>query len=274
VANTFLGKPDLALLTLTQLAEHVAAIRDVVDLPLLVDGDTGFGNPVNTHHTVRVLERAGASGIQLEDQTFPKRCGHFDGKDVVPVGEMVQKVRGRGGQPHGPGLPRRRPHRRGGDRGRGIRRRTRQPLPRGGADVAFVEAPGDVAELRFVADHVEGPVLANLVEGGRTPDGASRRAGGDGLRGGAVRQPHPAGRRRRDVARGGDVRGASIWTRDLGRAHRLAAEVRAGVVWVNCFGTLDYGVPFGGFGQSGWGREHGVEGIELFSETKAVVAAL
>jgi phenylacetaldehyde dehydrogenase len=61
---------------------------------------------------------------------------------------------------------------------------------------------------------------------------------------------------------------------DLGRAHRLAAEVRAGVVWVNCFGTLDYGVPFGGFGQSGWGREHGVEGIELFSETKTVVAAL
>ncbi|MGY9013898.1 MAG: isocitrate lyase/PEP mutase family protein, partial [Rhodospirillales bacterium] len=92
VTNTYLGKPDLALISLTQLADHVAAMRDVVDIPLIVDADTGFGNAVSTSHTIQVLERSGANCIQLEDQIFPKRCGHFAGKDVAPTGEMVQKI--------------------------------------------------------------------------------------------------------------------------------------------------------------------------------------
>ena len=93
VSNTFLGLPDLSFLTLTQLADHVAAIRDAVDIPLIVDADTGFGNAVSVGHTVRVLERAGASCIQIEDQVFPKRCGHFEGKQVIPMNEMIAKLK-------------------------------------------------------------------------------------------------------------------------------------------------------------------------------------
>lgn len=92
IANTFLGVPDIGLLTLTQLADHVASMSDAVSIPLVVDIDTGFGNAVGVGHTVRVLERAGASALQIEDQTFPKRCGHFSGKEVVSRDEMVGKI--------------------------------------------------------------------------------------------------------------------------------------------------------------------------------------
>ena len=91
--NTFLGMPDIGLITGTDLAGHVAAMRDAVALPLVVDADTGFGNAINVGRSVRTLERAGASAIQLEDQDFPKRCGHFSGKSVIPKAEMVQKIR-------------------------------------------------------------------------------------------------------------------------------------------------------------------------------------
>ena len=80
LTNTYLGLPDLGFMDLSQVANHVMAIRCVIDLPLLVDVDTGFGNAINVTHTVRVLEQAGASAIQIEDQHAPKRCGHFDGK--------------------------------------------------------------------------------------------------------------------------------------------------------------------------------------------------
>ncbi|MGC2686124.1 MAG: isocitrate lyase/PEP mutase family protein, partial [Pseudolabrys sp.] len=93
IANMSLGVPDIGLVTLSELAEHVAAICDAVTVPVLADADTGFGNPVNMARTVRVLERSGAAGIQIEDQIFPKKCGHFKGKDVVPLGEMIQKIR-------------------------------------------------------------------------------------------------------------------------------------------------------------------------------------
>ena len=93
IANMSLGVPDVGLVTLTELAEHVAQICDVVSVPVLADADTGFGNPVNMTRTVAVLERAGAAGIQIEDQVFPKKCGHFKGKDVIPLAEMVQKIK-------------------------------------------------------------------------------------------------------------------------------------------------------------------------------------
>src|SRR6266700_5579019 len=92
IANSFLGIPDNGLVTLTELVEHVAAIRDVFPGPLMVDADTGFGNAMNMIRTVKLLERAGADAIQIEDQVFPKRCGHFDGKEVIPAAEMVAKV--------------------------------------------------------------------------------------------------------------------------------------------------------------------------------------
>src|SRR2546423_1940397 len=93
IANTYLGIPDNGLVTLSELADHVAAIRDVFAGPLMVDADTGFGNAMNMVRTVKLLERAGADAIQIEDQVFPKRCGHFDGKEVIPSAEMVAKVK-------------------------------------------------------------------------------------------------------------------------------------------------------------------------------------
>ena len=93
VTNTFLGMPDLGLLTVTELARHVAAMADAVDIPLVVDADTGFGNALNVQRTVRELERAGAAAIQIEDQVSPKKCGHFEGKEVISTAEMVGKIR-------------------------------------------------------------------------------------------------------------------------------------------------------------------------------------
>ena len=93
IANTFLGMPDNGLVTMTELVDHVAAIRDVFPGPLVVDMDTGFGNALNTMRAVRALERAGANALQIEDQVFPKRCGHFAGKEVIPAAEMVAKIK-------------------------------------------------------------------------------------------------------------------------------------------------------------------------------------
>lgn len=93
VTNMWLGLPDQGFMGLAEIADHTARIRDAVELPLLVDADTGFGNALNVYHTVRTLERAGADGIQLEDQVAPKRCGHFSGKDVISTDEAVGKIK-------------------------------------------------------------------------------------------------------------------------------------------------------------------------------------
>src|ERR1700732_2616572 len=93
IANMFLGVPDVGIISLPELAQHTAATRDAVSLPLIVDADTGFGNAINVGHTVRALERAGANAIQLEDQVMPKRCGHFSGKAVISTDEMTGKVK-------------------------------------------------------------------------------------------------------------------------------------------------------------------------------------
>src|SRR5258707_4511454 len=93
IANPALGVPDLGLVTLTELVDHVAAISDAVALPLIADADTGFGNALNLRRAVRLLERAGANAIQIEDQVFPKRCGHFEGKAVIAAAAMVQKIK-------------------------------------------------------------------------------------------------------------------------------------------------------------------------------------
>ena len=93
VANMHLGAPDVGLTTMTEVSETIAAIADAVSLPIIADADTGFGNAVNMVRTVRTFERAGVAGIQIEDQVFPKKCGHFSGKDVISRDEMVQKVK-------------------------------------------------------------------------------------------------------------------------------------------------------------------------------------
>jgi 2-methylisocitrate lyase-like PEP mutase family enzyme len=104
IANTFFGVPDIGLVTVSELAAHVAAIREAFAGPLVVDADTGFGNAVNVVRTVQLLERAGADALQIEDQVFPKRCGHFEGKEVIPAAEMVAKIKAAVDTRHDPDL--------------------------------------------------------------------------------------------------------------------------------------------------------------------------
>ncbi len=170
VANMYLGAPDIGLTTLTEVANHVAAIADAVALPLLVDADTGFGNAVNMVRTVRVLERAGAAGLQIEDQVFPKKCGHFAGKEVVPLGEMLAKIKAAVDT------------RRDGDLQIVARTDARAILGlqaaidragamiEAGADATFVEAPTSADELAVVARDLPVPQVANVVFGGLTPE--------------------------------------------------------------------------------------------------------
>jgi 2-methylisocitrate lyase-like PEP mutase family enzyme len=168
-ANSGLGVPDIGLVTATEMRDHVARIVDVVGIPLVVDADTGFGNAINIGRTVRQFERAGAAALQIEDQVFPKRCGHFEGKDVIPAQEMVQKVRAAVDARSSESLL--------------IIARTdvravstlEEALERAhmyqeaGADVLFVEAPISVEEMRTIGQQLDGPLIANMVEGGKTP---------------------------------------------------------------------------------------------------------
>lgn len=171
VAFTRLGRPDIGLTTMTEVAEVISNIRERIDIPIIVDGDTGFGNALNVQRTVRLFERMGASGIQLEDQTLPKRCGHLDGKTLVSVDEMLGKIRAAQDAR--------------ADDDTVIVARTDaiavtglgEALDRGaayadaGADVLFVESPLDDEQLRVVGDTLGDrvPLLANMVEGGKTP---------------------------------------------------------------------------------------------------------
>lgn len=171
IAYTRFGRSDLGLVSLTEVADTLGAIRERVDTPLIVDADTGFGNALNVMRTIRLLERNGADAIQLEDQAMPKRCGHLEGKVLVPAAEMVGKIKA--------ALDARR------KAGTLIVARTdaiavdglapalerAERYVEAGCDVLFVEAPREVAELRAIAARFGGrvPLLANMVEGGATP---------------------------------------------------------------------------------------------------------
>ena len=169
VTNMYLGMPDLSFVSLTQLTEHVAAIREVTTVPIVVDADTGFGNAVNTGYAVRMLERAGATCIQLEDQVFPKRCGHFDGKEVVPTAEFIAKISAAVDA------------RRSADTL--ILARTdalactsfddaidrAERALEAGADCLFVEGPRTPEQLAQIPQRLKAPLLLNLVYGGDTP---------------------------------------------------------------------------------------------------------
>lgn len=170
VANMHLGAPDIGLTTLTEIANAVAAIADAVDLPLMVDADTGFGNALNMRRTVQALERAGAAGLQIEDQVFPKKCGHFSGKDVIALPEMVAKVKAAVDA------------RRDGDLQIIARTDARaidgieaaiaraHAFIEAGADATFVEAPVSLEEMERIARELPAPQIANIVFGGKTPD--------------------------------------------------------------------------------------------------------
>lgn len=171
IAYTRLGRPDIGLVTLSEVADTLALIRDRVAQPLIVDADTGYGNALNVQRTVRVLERAGAGAIQLEDQTFPKRCGHLRDKGVIPAQEMAGKIKAAADarassetliiartdavavEGFEPAIAR--AHR----------------FAEAGADVLFIEAPRSEDHLKeIVRAFPDGPPLvANMVEGGDTP---------------------------------------------------------------------------------------------------------
>jgi 2-methylisocitrate lyase-like PEP mutase family enzyme len=170
ISYTRLGRPDIGLVSMSEVVEIVGMMRDRVDADLIVDADTGYGNALNVGRTMRLFERAGASAIQLEDQDFPKRCGHLDGKVLIPAAEMVGKIKA--------ALDARRSRetlviaRTDAIAVEGFERAVeRAALYRdGGADVLFVEAPKTRAELKRIPPALGGvPLMANMVEGGKTP---------------------------------------------------------------------------------------------------------
>jgi 2-methylisocitrate lyase-like PEP mutase family enzyme len=170
VAYTRLGRPDIGLSTASEMADTMALIADRTDLPVIMDADTGFGNALNARRTILTYERAGAAAVQIEDQTYPKRCGHLSDKSLISAVEMVGKIAAMADARRQDTL---------------IIARTDAIAVEGidaaidragryidaGADVLFIEAPRNQAELGRIASTFKGkvPLLANMVEGGATP---------------------------------------------------------------------------------------------------------
>ncbi len=170
-AASVLGQPDVGLLTMSEMVSRAAALAAVVgNLPLIADADTGYGNPINVRRTIHEYERAGVAGLHIEDQVWPKKCGHLEGKQVIPMDEMVQKIRAAIDARQDPDFV--------------IIARTdanavyglEDAIQRGqayreaGADVIFIEAPRSIEELSTIAQAFPGmPLLFNWAESGKTP---------------------------------------------------------------------------------------------------------
>ena len=164
-----LGEPDTSQLSMTEMADFYARLCDASPLPILSDADTGYGGPTNVARTVRAYERAGVAALFVEDQVFPKRCGHMDGKRIVPRAEWLEKIKAALDARTDPDLV--------------IMARTdalavvgldeaieRAQMAREvGADLLFVEAPTDVDQMRRICSEIDGPTLANNIEAGKTP---------------------------------------------------------------------------------------------------------
>jgi carboxyvinyl-carboxyphosphonate phosphorylmutase len=169
VSHVRLGQPDLGLLSFSEMVDQAARIADAVDLPLIADADTGYGNALNVMRTVRAYERAGVAGMHIEDQDMPKRCGHFDAKQVIDTGEMVGKLKAALDARVDPDFI--------------IIARTdartvlgleeamarAHAFAEAGADVIFVESPLSEEELARIGSSISTPLLANMVETGKTP---------------------------------------------------------------------------------------------------------
>jgi 2-methylisocitrate lyase-like PEP mutase family enzyme len=185
LAYTRFGRPDIGLVSLTEVVDAVGAIRERVSLPLIVDCDTGFGNALNVMRTVREMARAGATAIQLEDQTSPKRCGHLADKSLIDTREMVGKLKAAlDGRPSEDVLIIARTDAIAVE-GYAAALDRAEAYAQAGADLLFVEAPQDDAQLAGIAQRFRGrvPVMANMVEGGKTPlkDAAALQALGFAL---------------------------------------------------------------------------------------------
>jgi 2-methylisocitrate lyase-like PEP mutase family enzyme len=163
------GVPDLGLLSMSAIVDRLAAMVDVVEIPVVADADTGYGNALNSQAAARAFERAGVAALHLEDQTFPKKCGHYDDKGLVPVAEMTQKLKAMRDALHDPDFI--------------VIARTDAIAVEGfsaaierasayidaGADMIFVEAPTSEAEIEAIAKRLPGWKLINMFEGGKTP---------------------------------------------------------------------------------------------------------
>lgn len=169
VTNMWFGMPDQGFMGLHEIAEHTARIRDAVDVPLIVDADTGFGNALNVRHTVRVLERAGADCIQLEDQVAPKRCGHFSGKEVISTEEAVSKIKAAVDARRGPDFLIMARTDAAATLGFEAAIERAQKFAEAGADILFVEAVTEAEQVRALPQRLAKPQLMNMVIGGRTP---------------------------------------------------------------------------------------------------------
>ena len=166
---SLLGQPDVSMLTLTEMADCAARLVDACDLPLFADGDTGYGGVHNVRRTVREMERAGVAGLFIEDQLFPKRCGHMEGKQVVPRQDMITKIKAAVDARQDEDLV--------------IMARTDSLATHGldeaieranlyrqaGADLIFIEAPRNVDEMIRINQEVDAPTLANNLENGKSP---------------------------------------------------------------------------------------------------------
>ena len=169
VTNMWFGMPDQGFMGLAEIADHTARIRDAVDVPLLVDADTGFGNALNVYHTVRTLERAGADCIQLEDQVAPKRCGHFSGKDVISTEEAVSKIKAAADARRDPDFLIMARTDAAAVHGFEAAVERAQQFAEAGADILFVEAVTTAEEIRALPQRLATPQLMNMVIGGKTP---------------------------------------------------------------------------------------------------------
>lgn len=170
LTNTFLAMPDMGFVGLSDIAQHTATIRDATELPIVVDADNGFGNALNVCHTIRTLERAGASAVQLEDQTTPKRCGHFSDQQVVPLKEARSRIRAAVDtrQDEHTLIVARTDARATDGLTEALERAS--AFIEDGADITFVEAPLSIEEMCKIPVALNGtPQLVNLVVGGKTP---------------------------------------------------------------------------------------------------------
>ncbi len=164
-----LGMPDAGLISFTEMLNHATNIANAISIPLIADGDTGYGNALNTFRTVKAYARAGIAGIHIEDQVFPKKCGHVSGKKIIPLEEMAGKIRAAADARTEQDIVviARTDARAVAGPEEAMRRA--KAFVEAGADMIFYEAPESLAEITAVAENVDAPLLINMALGGKTP---------------------------------------------------------------------------------------------------------
>lgn len=166
-AATVLGKPDYGFMTMTEMVTHAGNVAAAIDIPLIADADTGYGNPLNVMRTVQEYEKAGVAAIHIEDQVFPKRCGHMEGKVCIPLEEHVMKIKMAVKTREEMLIIARTDARAPLGLDEALRRA--QAYEDAGADIIFVDAPQSLKELEKIGQTIKSPLMLNVTEGGKTP---------------------------------------------------------------------------------------------------------